>query len=74
MRYYVTRTNVMTGTVHYLIHKRQRWTSVIFVGPEQKARCGKYRKKFATRHLRKLTSMQSPLVRKTIVYGLEAAK
>ena len=74
MRYYVTRTNVMTGTVHYLRHRPPKWCSRIFVGPNETARCGKYRKTFATRHLRKLTSKQSPLLRKTIIYGLEAAE
>lgn len=74
MRYYVTRTNVMTGSVHYLRHNPPKWSSVIFESAYGKARCGKYRKKFANRHVRRLNAMLNPLMRKNIIYGLEAAE
>lgn len=74
MRYYVTRTNTVTGTVHYRIHNPDPRRIIQFVEAYNKPRCGKYRKKFANRHVRRLTAMLHPLMRKTIIYGIEAAE
>lgn len=74
MRYYVTRTNTVTGTVLYRIHNPDPRRVLHFVESYNKPICGKYRKKFANRHVRRLTAALHPLMRKHIVYGLEAAE
>ena len=74
MRYYVTRTNTVAGTVHYRIHNPDPGRVVEFVGPVNKPICGKYRKKFANRYVRQLNAERHPLMRKTIIYGIEAAE
>ena len=73
MRYYVTRTNTVTDIVHYRIHNPDPRRLVHFVGPLNKPICGKYRKKFALRHARRLNAERHSLMRKTIIYGIEAA-